>query len=335
MAADPTAHPREWMTVAAAASSQATVGLRAASAAQGGAPTFGQAVLFGDAGAPGWVHPSFWPSVPPTAPAASTPPTRRPTPTRPRPDRRRRALRWRTGGMALLVPEVSAPPPALAVAVLALALALVAPSAPAIAQQAPFVRGIEVVCPPEARAPDRFPDAGGTHREAVNCMAAYGIALGRPGPDGREFDPSGTVTREQMATFIARSIEVTGAELPLGEPFPDVGQVHGDNVRKLAGAGIATGLPDGTFGASLPVTRAQMATFIAQALRYLTGDELPPVDAFSDVSGTHAANVGSLAAVGVVGGRADGTYDPTAPVTRAQMASFLARMLAESADRGV
>ncbi len=221
------------------------------------------------------------------------------------------------------------------VAGLALLGSLLVAVTPAAAQEPPFSRGIDAACPAETRTPDRFPDvAGTTHREAINCIAAYQVTLGRSGPDGPVYAPGRAVTREQMATFIARAIEATGEELPLGDPFPDVGETHADNVRKLVAAGVAEGRADGTFGPDLPVTRAQMASFIARAIESVTGDELPTSSVFPDVSGTHATNIGKLAAVGVVAGREDGTYGPDESVTRAQMAAFLARSLAELADRG-
>ena len=54
----------------------------------------------------------------------------------------------------------------------------------------------------------------------------------------------------------------------------------------------------------------------------------PPAPRFSDVGGdTHAASIEAFAASGIGMGYADGTFRPTAPVTRAQMASFLSRAL--------
>lgn len=60
-------------------------------------------------------------------------------------------------------------------------------------------------------------------------------------------------------------------------------------------------------------------------------DELPPV-AFSDVaaSNVHAANISCLVVNEVALGQRDGTYGPTAPVTRAQLSSLLARVLQDA-----
>jgi hypothetical protein len=68
-----------------------------------------------------------------------------------------------------------------------------------------------------------------------------------------------------------------------------------------------------------------MASFIARLIDATTKD-LPAAssDHFADDDGNaHEDNINRLAEAGIVSGRADGTYGPTAPVTRAQMATFL------------
>lgn len=52
-----------------------------------------------------------------------------------------------------------------------------------------------------------------------------------------------------------------------------------------------------------------------------------PAPEFTDVSGTHAAAVRAIAAAGITDGCRENEYCPFAPVTRAQMASFLKRAL--------
>lgn len=55
---------------------------------------------------------------------------------------------------------------------------------------------------------------------------------------------------------------------PAVATFPDVAPGHWafQHIEALAAAGITTGFPDGTFKPLVPVTRAQMATFLARAL---------------------------------------------------------------------
>ena len=94
-------------------------------------------------------------------------------------------------------------------------------------------------------------------------------------------------------------------------------------------AGLVGGYGDGTYRPTLPVTRDQMAVFVARALA--GGDSLvptgPPTATFGDVPTSYWAFKYVEYAVdnGVVGGYGDGTYRPTLTVTRDQMAVFIAR----------
>src|SRR3546814_1431003 len=84
-------------------------------------------------------------------------------------------------------------------------------------------------------------------------------------------------------------------------------------------------------GPGMPVTRAQMASFIARLIE-AAGGELPedPPEAFDDDEGSvHEHSIDRLAAVGIVEGRSGRTFEPSAMVTRAQMASFLVRAYEE------
>src|SRR5205823_1102795 len=57
-----------------------------------------------------------------------------------------------------------------------------------------------------------------------------------------------------------------------------------------------------------------------------------PVSTYSDRAdaGVHAQNVDCISAYGLARGFTDGTYRPALPVTRPQMASFVARLLARA-----
>jgi hypothetical protein len=64
------------------------------------------------------------------------------------------------------------------------------------------------------------------------------------------------------------------------------------------------------------VTRGQMASYIAQMIEFVIGEAIPVGDgfapAFDDTDGVHETSINKLATLGVVMGRADGTYGPTA-----------------------
>ena len=108
-------------------------------------------------------------------------------------------------------------------------------------------------------------------------------------------------------------------------PFTDIaGTPFVDEIVWLADMGITTGCAPSLFCPTDPVTRGQMATFLARAL------DLPATstDYFTDDNGTaHEDNINRVAAAGITTGCSDTDFCPTDPVTRAQLASFLARAL--------
>ena len=101
-----------------------------------------------------------------------------------------------------------------------------------------------------------------------------------------------------------------------------------DEIVWLAQEGITSGCADFSFCPGRPVTRAQMASFLARAL-----DLEPPRQqaGFVDVdsSGVHSANIEALFAAQITAGCSQQplSFCPHRPVTRAQMASFLAGAL--------
>ena len=135
------------------------------------------------------------------------------------------------------------------------------------------------------------------------------------------YRPDNSVTRGQMATFLARALELEPVAGP--SQFSDVdGTVHGPNINALAAAGIAGGFSDGTYRPDAPVSRGQMATFLTRAVGLPEAGPAP----FSDIGGhTHEDSINRVFAAEIAGGFPNGTYRPDNDVTRGQMATFLAR----------
>lgn len=192
----------------------------------------------------------------------------------------------------------------------------------------------DTVC---AEVSTAFPDLdpASTVGQAAGCLADRAIAFGDT--DGR-YVPGGTVTRGQMAAFLTRLLRDAGVELQPGGGFTDTdGHTHEDAIALLVGAGITQGVGGGRFDPQGPVTRGQMASFLAATYRTVAGEQLP-VGAggyFRDAAGTHAANVDRLATAGVAQGVSDGRFAPGADVTRGQMALFLTRLYERMALDGV
>ena len=114
--------------------------------------------------------------------------------------------------------------------------------------------------------------------------------------------------------------------------FLDVNAAHPfhDFIEQNARHGVTAGCGAGLFCPSQPVSRGQMAVFLVRA--GLGPDFLPPKaagDLFVDVTcGSFAANeIELLVRLGVTAGCGGGAYCGSSPVTRAQMAVFLLKML--------
>ena len=122
---------------------------------------------------------------------------------------------------------------------------------------------------------------------------------------------------------------------PEPEPEPEVVSFsdvpedawYADYVERIAGLGVTTGYPDGTYRPGQPVTRAHMAVFLVRALGLEPVEN--PAGRFGDVPAEawYASHVERIAERGItVGCNPDGTlYCPQDPVTRTQMALFLQR----------
>lgn len=108
-------------------------------------------------------------------------------------------------------------------------------------------------------------------------------------------------------------------------PFrDDDGSVHEDDIATLAQLGVTKGCGPDRYCPDRAVTRAEMATMLTRAF------DLPAsaTDAFDDDDGSvHEASIQALAAAGVTRGCGADDFCPQRPVTRAEMATFLVRML--------
>jgi hypothetical protein len=203
----------------------------------------------------------------------------------------------------------------------------------------PAEEGIELACDERAQAAGPFVDVPShvAHAGAIDCLWVYGIVHGRTTSDGTLFAPALPVTRQQMASFIANTLDrlpdrsyALPAARSDGPDFTDavlISTPHLRNVDRLQQAGIVSGFSDGTFRPGERLDRAQMATFLVHAIETATRLELPRTATFTDVAGTHQANIEKLASLGIARGFDGNRYGPSAAITRAQMASLLARAM--------
>jgi len=92
----------------------------------------------------------------------------------------------------------------------------------------------------------------------VQKMGGLGVVQG---VGGGNFNPNGTITREQAAVMLARLADAIGQPLPASAPtFADNAQLSSwavDGVGQIQAAGIMTGVGNNNFAPASPYTREQ------------------------------------------------------------------------------
>ena len=186
---------------------------------------------------------------------------------------------------------------------------------------------------PEPSFAGRFSDDDGNVHEAnIEVMAELGITLGCNPPDNDRYCPAKVVARAQMIAFLARALGEEGNPELTTSRFSDVP----DNawylgyLERLADLGVAEPYEDGTFRPYEPLTRRDMAVFLARAFPFIS-EVADPVGVFVDVpaDAEYAGAVEGILTAGVTKGCSAEplSYCPDKAVPRDQMASFLARAL--------
>ena len=164
-------------------------------------------------------------------------------------------------------------------------------------------------------------DTSGFARD-IEWLGAQAITRGCNPPWGDDFCPRRILTRAEAAAFLARALDLPAG--PGGRFFDDDGSTHEADIERLAAAGITRGCAPDRFCPDRPVTRAEMAAFLARALDLPAG---PGGRFFDDDGSTHEADIERLAAAGITRGCAPDRFCPDQPVPREQVAAFLHRAL--------
>lgn len=176
----------------------------------------------------------------------------------------------------------------------------------------------------------RFVDVPSGHlfHADIEWLASNGITLGCNPPLNTRYCPDRTVTRGQMAAFLARALDLPAAA---SDSFVDDDtSIFEADIERLRAAGITAGCNPPTndrYCPDHPVTREQMAAFVRRAL----GLSSVGTDRFIDDDlSIFEADIESIADVGITHGcnpPLNDRYCPDLPVTRSQMAAFIRRGL--------
>jgi hypothetical protein len=109
---------------------------------------------------------------------------------------------------------------------------------------------------------------------------------------------------------------------PGGTFIDDDDTVHEGAIEAIAAADISSGCAPELFCANRQITRAEMAAFLARALRL----ELDAPDLFGDDDGSRfEAEINAVGRAEITIGCDEGRFCPDATMSRAQMATFLVR----------
>jgi hypothetical protein len=173
-------------------------------------------------------------------------------------------------------------------------------------------------------------DDTSVHEPAIEAIAAQGITRGCNPPTNDRFCPREAVTRGQMAAFLRRAFSEQLTAGP-STTFTDIGssEFAGD-IEWLAATGVTRGCnppSNSRFCPGETVTRGQMAAFLTRALGLTDRGDFDFVD---DNGSVFEADIERIAQAGITVGCNPPDNDrfcPSSPVTREQMASFLARAL--------
>lgn len=200
---------------------------------------------------------------------------------------------------------------------------------------------------------------GHAFENEANCLAHYNITKGTS--EG-VYSPNESVTRLQMALFLVRAAGPAGIELL--EPAVDqgFGDIDGytteiqDAINQIAEEGIMSGTSDDAFSPDGMVSRADMAVFLDKFVeaapigpggldglaKFSDIDTDKVDDPFDDVGGVSFGSYNAIRRVYELGiakgnvdssGEPDGTFSPSALITRGQMAAFITRALAHTNAR--
>ena len=206
----------------------------------------------------------------------------------------------------------------------------------------PQIRDIShYACNPDLLPDVAFPDVDpqSTFGPSIRCLSGYQITQGRS--DG-SYGPTETVNRAQMALFVYRTGQLSGATFdtsPAG--FTDIGdlpQAFQDAINALAHKQVVLGTTKTTYSPAAQVTRGQMASFLNRLQSKVVDSKgfSTSQDYFTDdAQSPHQDNINAIASEGIAGGVGGGRYAPAEPVTRAQMAAFLTRFVDADVDLGL
>jgi hypothetical protein len=170
-------------------------------------------------------------------------------------------------------------------------------------------------------------DEGSVHEANIDKMFDLGITKGCNPPVNDRFCPYDAMTRGQVAAFLRRNLSLPAASDDYyGD---DADSIFQEDINAVTAAGIGFGCAAASYCPNVALTRAELAEFLVRAYSY---ENPSATDYFTDDDGNgYEAAINALAASGITMGcnpPDNDRYCPESSLTRAEMATFFARILA-------
>jgi hypothetical protein len=148
------------------------------------------------------------------------------------------------------------------------------------------------------------------------------------------FAPEESMTRAMFAQVLANldGVDLSAFEGRGNFNDVDVNAWYSPAVEWAAFNGIVSGVGENNFAPDTPITREQMAVMLYRFVQAMN-IELPlmftPINFVdqNDISDWAVDAIRLIQSAGIVAGRPDGTFDPQATATRAEVAAIFARFL--------
>ncbi|GIP16493.1 hypothetical protein J40TS1_21350 [Paenibacillus montaniterrae] len=168
-------------------------------------------------------------------------------------------------------------------------------------------------------------------KDKIQLLADKGLLLGK---GNGKFDPNGNVTRAEFTTMLVRAFNLNAStELT----FNDVSENawYHDAISAAKAYGIVNGRSASVFDPNAKITREEMASMAANALKAVLEFENPSnveelLSKFVDgdkVVAVHRTNVAMLKNEAIIQGKGKNNYDPKGTATRAEAAVVLASLV--------
>lgn len=144
------------------------------------------------------------------------------------------------------------------------------------------------------------------------------------GYDGNIFSPYAEITRAEFTKLVCAALKLETAQHP--SPFTDtLGAWCEEYVNTAYENGIINGISDNIFGTDIPVTREQAAAIIYRAAKdsLKSENEIIPFADDADISDYAKSAVYGLRSHGIISGRSENRFEPSATLTRAEAAKMI------------